>query len=681
MKKLLLGLLLALSFGAQAQTLNYSGFAPNSPVITGGSAARSVQDRFAEILNVEDFRLSSDPVGDDTGPVQRACDAVKETLGAIRFNAQTYNIGKVTVGTEGQRYVCAFLGAGWNGDISYNSTGGTKLHLITGTNDNMIVVPSTAPPFLIENIKLEGNSAGTSGTSWGIYMTDYTTDAVKARGTLAQNVWISDFETGGIYAGTLRNAGVLDHVTVLGGSTAAIVLGSNNDWRFFAVDAGASDGPALHCTGCGSFTSTASNYFTSLNGVKMDATATDVTFLGGSIDTNDRDGAVLVGSTAFAASSLWTRSFVGVRFEQNGLDANNTYSDLKLVGETSAQIIGSQFTRGSDAATGGNLPQYHINIDGTSADVRVSGNRYQDAAPLSYSTAFSNNTDKLISSDVPFNVTAGGSVSGGTLAVTGTPLTVSGSQSAANWDTNGLGFKAQAADYTDTSSSGVVATVHAAHGFGVPTFSASSATTYTEATTLYLGTPTSGSNVAITTPYSLFATGRGKFGAGLAVTGGTVNVLGGIISLNASSNNATNIGTGTTTSAVTIGGGSNNIVLGSPVLQNSTKLSFSPTSPTISSGFGTSPSIASNNGTLAFTVNVGTGGTASSGVIGMPTATTGWICSVNNLTGVAANRADQATRQTATSTTSVTVQNQTLSTGAALAWTASDVLQLSCTGY
>lgn len=112
-----------------------------------------------------------------------------------------------------------------------------------------------------------------------------------------------------------------------------------------------------------------------------------------------------------------------------------------------------------------------------------------------------------------------------------------------------------------------------------------------------------------------------------------------------------------------------------------TNLVGNTTAPTIGSGFGTSPSVAANNGTAAFTVNVGTGGTASSGVVTMPAATTGWNCTVINRTGVAANRADQHTVQTATTTTSVTVQNQTISTGAALAWTASDVLALACLAY
>lgn len=103
--------------------------------------------------------------------------------------------------------------------------------------------------------------------------------------------------------------------------------------------------------------------------------------------------------------------------------------------------------------------------------------------------------------------------------------------------------------------------------------------------------------------------------------------------------------------------------------------------PTVSSGFGTSPSIAANNGPVAFTVNVGTGGIATAGVIGLPTAPTGWNCWVSNITARAGARADQGTWQTASSTTSATVQNQTISSGVALAWTASDILRVSCFAY
>ncbi len=112
-----------------------------------------------------------------------------------------------------------------------------------------------------------------------------------------------------------------------------------------------------------------------------------------------------------------------------------------------------------------------------------------------------------------------------------------------------------------------------------------------------------------------------------------------------------------------------------------TRLVMSSTAPTISSGFGTSPTVPTNNGTAAFTINVGTGGSATSGVITMPAATTGWACSVENQTAVLGNVANARTMQIGSTTTTVTVENQTVSTGAALAWTASDVLVLSCHGY
>lgn len=110
-------------------------------------------------------------------------------------------------------------------------------------------------------------------------------------------------------------------------------------------------------------------------------------------------------------------------------------------------------------------------------------------------------------------------------------------------------------------------------------------------------------------------------------------------------------------------------------------LAFSATAPTVNSGFGAGATIPNNNGTAAFTINVGTGGAATTGVLTLPAATVGWVCHVTNRTAVAANRADQHTVQTATTTTTATVQNQTVSTGAVLAWTASDILALQCTAY
>lgn len=112
-----------------------------------------------------------------------------------------------------------------------------------------------------------------------------------------------------------------------------------------------------------------------------------------------------------------------------------------------------------------------------------------------------------------------------------------------------------------------------------------------------------------------------------------------------------------------------------------TTSTFSGTTPSVSSGFGTSPSVTAGQAT-SFRLNVGTGGSASAGVIAMGyQAATGWNCFVQNITAQAANTGDKRTVQTASSTTTVTVQNQTISTGGASAWAASDVLALICAAY
>jgi hypothetical protein len=107
---------------------------------------------------------------------------------------------------------------------------------------------------------------------------------------------------------------------------------------------------------------------------------------------------------------------------------------------------------------------------------------------------------------------------------------------------------------------------------------------------------------------------------------------------------------------------------------------ISGAAPTVSSGFGTSPAVGVNNGTAVFTVNVGSGGTATAGILAMPAAANGWSCAVDDLTAAAANVAYN-TRQTASSTTTVTVQNQTTSTGTPIAWGANDILRMSCLPY
>lgn len=117
------------------------------------------------------------------------------------------------------------------------------------------------------------------------------------------------------------------------------------------------------------------------------------------------------------------------------------------------------------------------------------------------------------------------------------------------------------------------------------------------------------------------------------------------------------------------------VTFAGPIAVGTTNVLISSTAPTISSGFGGTPSIVASNGTAAFEVNVGTGASASSGVIGLPTAAHGWVCSCQNLNPTTA----ALTQMTATSATSCTLSNVVISTGLATAWSASAILW--CTAF
>ena len=84
-------------------------------------------------------------------------------------------------------------------------------------------------------------------------------------------------------------------------------------------------------------------------------------------------------------------------------------------------------------------------------------------------------------------------------------VNITSTRSAAIPASGGTNFTMYDNTFTDTSSTGTVASIRATV-FGTPTFAASSATTYTAATTLYVATaPTAGTNVTITTAYAIWS--------------------------------------------------------------------------------------------------------------------------------------------------------------------------------
>lgn len=133
--------------------------------------------------------------------------------------------------------------------------------------------------------------------------------------------------------------------------------------------------------------------------------------------------------------------------------------------------------------------------------------------------------------DVLFN----GSLAIGASAASNTELfQLNGNMTKAAWTTNGIRFRAVGRTYTDTSSSGTVATV-VVDAFQRPTIAASNATTYTTAATLTItNSPVAGSNVTITNPLSfLIDDGNSRFDGKLIVNSNSNNPTAAFSVLNA----------------------------------------------------------------------------------------------------------------------------------------------------
>jgi Protein of unknown function (DUF2793) len=113
-------------------------------------------------------------------------------------------------------------------------------------------------------------------------------------------------------------------------------------------------------------------------------------------------------------------------------------------------------------------------------------------------------------------------------------ITIAGNISAPSWTSSGIALKTTAAIYTNTTSSGTIAT-QGIYSFGVPTLNASAATTYTNSGAVIIrGAPVSGTNVTQTNA------------AALLVETGHVRILNGNLQLpfGSYSGGSINVGTG-----------------------------------------------------------------------------------------------------------------------------------------
>jgi hypothetical protein len=150
------------------------------------------------------------------------------------------------------------------------------------------------------------------------------------------------------------------------------------------------------------------------------------------------------------------------------------------------------------------------------------------------------------------------------------------------WTTNGIEKSAgNPLTATDLTSSGTVA-IQALNAMPAGVFNATSATTYTHlANTYFPVPPTQGTNVSATQAHSIYAAGEIYTASDISTQTGAF--LKGTLNLNKSAGTAvTEIGDGTTSGTVTIGGASNTTNLASATLQSGGVAAVSCSAGTVS---------------------------------------------------------------------------------------------------
>lgn len=249
----------------------------------------------------------------------------------------------------------------------------------------------------------------------------------------------------------------------------------------------------------------------------------------------------------------------------------------------------------------------------------------------------------------------------------------------ASWALVSPVWNAAAATLNDTTASGtdaqeVAYSIQAAN----LTSTGAASTTVTNFSLLYLAAPTCSGGVVCSNLYSLFTSGAVKFNG---LVNGFVGAAfsGGAVTLNNSSNFGVTIGGGTNNTLTTIGGTtSGNIVnIASISYRIGNVLYASVTAPTINAHFNTSSDTITAGSTAAFRVTVGTSTASNTGSLTFPAATTGWSCKVTDAT----TNASFIVEAFSTSTTAVTVNNYSRTTGLAANFTNSEKLDFLCGAF
>lgn len=142
---------------------------------TGSTTARSLPNRFADVVNVKDFGAKGDGVADDTSSLNAAIAAAQTGSKSMYFPAGVYKITSQLTSITGGTYTKSWsiTGAGIGASTIKSTFDGPVFSLDTSTESSLFG--------MIQNISFEGSNTGSDTSSVGFDVIASTSSATGAK--------------------------------------------------------------------------------------------------------------------------------------------------------------------------------------------------------------------------------------------------------------------------------------------------------------------------------------------------------------------------------------------------------------------------------------------------------------------------------------------------------------------
>lgn len=382
--------------------MNMMPFGPAGPAIT-----REQVIALGPTIEAERFGIRMNAGVDQTASMALAIAFCSPIGAELVFSSGRVKFDSLILGAVDQNLSMTFRGVqnlNVGSDLA-TDTSGTIFELVNNATGPMFDVYECDGAFHWDGISFYGNQANQSeDTACAIRFRD----AVSAgRSGTVSNFRVERFRGGGFIIGNGRNAGKLHNGvmlncgydtngSILGGGKDGILFGANSDWRLTHLDVGSMSRNGLYDLAAGPLEAAFCNFFSNEGrGVRVDGTAAGFRMLFGSLDRNKMDGALVTGRDSLTRG--YKRMFIGVVFNANSFDNNDTYHDIRALNCRGDLIVSSPEFSGTGATA--DKPKYNVFADGTTTDLVLEN--VISNGDATYATAFTNDESRLIRGSAP----------------------------------------------------------------------------------------------------------------------------------------------------------------------------------------------------------------------------------------------------------------------------------------